>query len=75
MENEHRFEGAGSGVETVVPEGGRRPTGRTTVEGAGPLMKGQRWTSSRKIEVAQRILRGEPLNLLSRELEIEGSSA
>jgi len=71
MENEHRHEGGGPGLETVVPEGGRRPTGGTTVEGSGPLMKGQRWTSSRKREVVLRLLRGEPLNALSRELGVE----
>lgn len=71
MEYEPRVEGGGTVVEPVVPEGGRRPTGGTTGEGSGPLMKGQRWTSSRKREVVLRLFRGEPLNGLSRELGVE----
>ena len=65
------LESGGPGVETMGSEGGRRPTGGTTVECSGPLMKGQRWTSPRKREVVLRILRGEPLNALSRELGVE----
>ena len=44
------------------------PLGR---EGAWPLAQGQRWTAPRKREVVLRILRGEPMELLSRELGIE----
>ena len=71
MTNGDMLESGGPGVETMGPEGGRRPNGGTTVECSGPLMKGQRWTSSRKREVVLRILRGEPLNVLSRELGVE----
>ena len=50
-------------------EGGRRPTGVPPGEaGVRPLAQGQRWTAHRKREVVLRILRGEPLELLSREL-------
>jgi hypothetical protein len=35
------------------------------------LVQGQRWTAFRKGEVVLRILRGEPLELLSRELGVE----
>jgi len=35
------------------------------------LAQGQRWTAHRKREVVLRILRGEPLELLSRELGVE----
>ena len=53
-------------------EGGRRPTGVPPgPEGAGPLTQGQRWTAPRKREVVLRIFRGEPLDLLSRELGVE----
>ncbi|MBM4294556.1 MAG: hypothetical protein FJ126_06570 [Deltaproteobacteria bacterium] len=37
----------------------------------GPLAQGQRWTAARKREVVLRIFRGEPLELLSRELGVE----
>ena len=53
-------------------EGGRRPTGVPPGQGgAWPLAQGQRWTAPRKREVVLRILRGEPMELLSRELGIE----
>ncbi len=61
----------------VGSEGGRRPstlsTGRAAppVPGApkpGPLAPGQRWSVARKREVVLRLLRGEPTELLSREL-------
>ena len=37
----------------------------------GPLASGQRWTAARKREVALRLLRGESLETLSRELGVE----
>ena len=53
-------------------EGGRRPTGVPPGEvTARPLAQGQRWTAARKREVVLRILRGDPLELLSRELGVE----
>ena len=39
--------------------------------GVGPLGQGQRWTAARKREVVLRLFRGEPLDLLSRELGVE----
>ncbi|MBM4288345.1 MAG: AAA family ATPase [Deltaproteobacteria bacterium] len=36
----------------------------------GPLGQGQRWTATRKREVVLRIFRGEPMELLSREMDI-----
>jgi len=59
-----------------VTEGGRRPTGVTAPPpGAplvvGPLATGQRWTVTRKREVVLRLLRGEPIAELSRELGVE----
>ncbi len=35
------------------------------------MAQGQRWTAPRKREVVLRIFRGEPLDLLSRELGVE----
>src|SRR5664280_113790 len=53
-------------------EGGRRPTGVSPGEmGVGPMGQGQRWTAARKREVVLRLFRGEPLDLLSRELGVE----
>ena len=55
-------------------QGGRRPTGVTPASGAvvaGPLAPGQRWSLARKREVALRLLRGESVDALSRELGVE----
>ena len=61
--------GRGTPGET---EGGRRPTGVSPGEiGVGPLGQGQRWTAARKREVVLRLFRGEPLDLVSRELGVE----
>ena len=38
---------------------------------AGPLGPNQRWTVIRKREVALRLLRGEPIDALARELGVE----
>jgi transposase len=40
---------------------------------AGPLGAGQRWSLGRKREVVLRILRGESIDALSRELAVEPS--
>lgn len=37
----------------------------------GPLAEGQRWSAARKREVVLRMLRGESVDALSRELSIE----
>lgn len=37
----------------------------------GPLAEGQRWSAARKREVVLRLLRGESVDELSRELGIE----
>lgn len=37
----------------------------------GPLLPGQRWSLARKREAALRLLRGEPIDALSRELGVE----
>jgi hypothetical protein len=55
----------GRGNDQVM---GRGTPGET---GVGPLGQGQRWTAARKREVVLRIFRGEPLDLVSRELGVE----
>jgi hypothetical protein len=52
--------------------GGRRPSGVTPAEGVmtAGLAPGQRWSGARKREIVLRMLRGESLEALSRELEV-----
>ena len=54
-------------------EGARRATGAGAepTTAAGPLGPNQRWTVMRKREVALRLLRGEPMDTLARELGVE----
>lgn len=64
------------GREPGAPEGGRSPTGGApgcaVMNGAsGPLEPGQRWTATRKREVVLRVMRGESVEALSRELGVE----
>jgi len=49
------------GSEPAVPEAGH----------VGPLAPGQRWSVARKREVVLRLLRGESLEAMSRELGVE----
>ena len=60
--------GGGRDVGPVVNEGelGSSTFSPGQVSPAGPLGLGQRWTVTRKREVALRLLRGEPVELLSR---------
>lgn len=52
-------------------QGGRRPTGAV---GAGaPAPERGRWSSRRKMEAVLRLLKGEDLDALSRELRVTGS--
>ncbi len=54
------------------PEGARRATGGAPIVAAvGPLAPGQRWSVMRKREVVLRLLRGESVDLLARELNVE----
>ena len=55
-------------------ERGRSPSGSEPNAGGlhgGPLPVNGRWSTRRKAEVVIRILRGEPLDALSRELGVE----
>ena len=57
----------------VVSEGGRSPSALSTGHGGagqGALAPGQRWSVGRKREVVLRLLRGESVELLSRELGV-----
>ena len=58
----------GSGVSGARTKGARRATGERA---DGALLPGQRWTAGRKREVVLRMLRGESLDGLSRELGVE----
>jgi transposase len=73
--DENRVEDAAGGP--VVSGGGRSPSTLSMGQGAaaarggiplGPLAPGQRWSAVRKREVVLRLMRGEPAELLSREL-------
>jgi transposase len=68
-ENKHEV-GTGSPGEA---EGARRATGDSPggARALGPLEPGQRWSAGRKREVVLRLLRGEPVDALSRELGVE----
>ena len=55
-------------------EGARRATGVRAdgaAAGAGSLAPGQRWSAGRKRDVVLRLLRGESLEALSREVGVE----
>ena len=65
-------EKAGGREVGASSEGARRATGEDARGVAGgPLAPGQRWSLTRKREVALRLLRGEPVEMLSRELGVE----
>jgi len=62
------------GVSAPRTEGARRAPsvrGAGATSAVGPLAVGQRWTAGRKREVVLRLLRGESLQALSRELGVE----
>jgi len=61
------------GVASGLTEGARRATGVSPEAGAAaePLGPGQRWSVGRKREVVLRLLRGEPVEALSREVGVE----
>lgn len=72
-EDDMKKTGRDEGMETTgFSEGARRATGENPVEAkVGPLGPGQRWSVARKREVTLRMLRGESLESLSRELGVE----
>ncbi len=60
-------------IGSVAAGGARRATSAATEPAAetGPLGPNQRWTVVRKREVALRLLRGESMDALARELGVE----
>ena len=54
-----------------MPRGLPMTTSEENRKSVGPLAPGQRWSTPRKRDVVLRILRGEPLDSLSRELGVE----
>ena len=52
-------------------EHGSSPFSPGQVSPADPLGFGQRWTVARKREVVLRLLRGEPMELMSRQFGVE----
>jgi len=60
-------------VLSVESKGARRATADSTDGAApvGPLGPGQRWSAGRKRDVALRLLRGESIEALSRELGVD----
>ena len=67
MANKKRDEGSLGEAEGARRATGASPSGATT----RPLGPGQRWSLARKRDVAIRLLRGEPVEGLSRELATE----
>lgn len=68
--------GPGGGREEKsvgAAEGARSATGAAATEAdvQGPLGPGQRWSAGRKRDVVLRMLRGESISKLSRELGVE----
>lgn len=67
--------GSGSGSLVGVEAGARRATVASTPtnDGAagGPLAPGQRWSPSRKRDLVLRLLRGESVEAVSREVGID----
>ncbi len=60
--------------DSTGTEGTRRATGVSVdrpASGAAPLARGQRWSAGRKRDVVLRLLRGESLEALSREVGVE----
>lgn len=66
MESKHDDGVAGVGG---APEGARSASGGATSTPGG-LSEGQRWSASRKLAVVTRVLRGESLELVSREIGV-----
>ena len=62
------------GAVSARTEGARRATGvgaDGAAVGSGALAPGQRWSASRKRDVVLRLLRGESLDAVSREVGLE----
>ena len=73
MKGESKSSGSGSRLLVGVEAGARRATVASTNNGApaGPLAPGQRWSPSRKRDLVLRLLRGESVEAVSREVGID----
>ena len=76
MKRKSSVSGSGSGsLMGVEAEGARRATVASTPTNdgapAGPLAPGQRWSPSRKRDLVLRLLRGESVEAVSREVGID----
>lgn len=71
--NEQETKSVRSEERAAAPEGARRATGgaAAAANDIDPASAGRRWSRNRKKEVVLRLLRGESLDALSRELAIE----
>jgi transposase len=67
MESKHDD---GNAVVGGAPEGARSASGGATSTTGGALPEGQRWSAGRKLVVVTRLLRGESLELVSREVGV-----
>lgn len=67
MESKHNDVNA---VVGGAPEGARSATAGATSTTGGALPDGQRWSAGRKLAVVTRLLRGESLELVSREVGV-----
>ncbi len=54
----------------AAAQGGRSPTGAAAGGAGAPLPPPRRWHAARKVETVLRLLRGESLDALSRELAL-----
>jgi len=69
-DEEGSFSAQISGVG-VAPEGARSATGgATSTPDGGALLEGQRWSTRRKLAVVQRLVAGESLEIVSREIGV-----
>lgn len=71
--NEQETKRVRSDERATSPEGARRATGGevAAANDIDSMMAGRRWSRNRKKEVVLRLLRGESLDALSRELAVE----
>ena len=68
------FQEVGGMVQSKRVKGARRATGvgaDAAAVGSGALARGQRWSASRKRDVVLRLLRGESLDTVSRDVGVE----
>jgi len=70
MSNTHTTTYENLPAPPAAAQGGRSPTGAAAGGAGAPLPLPRRWHAARKAEVVLRLLRGESLDALSRELAL-----